>query len=367
MALPSRPNARLNGLPSGPRSRSQPRSASVTREQTRTPVEYSPNPPTQLRHQKSLSNMSEGRRGRWERDAPPVPALPIKVSSSTTERLARGRGERRGSDGSTTTTSSTSSGSSGAPSGYSTPATTVDPDDYDDEDKYEEMQEEKAIPRGFGYSLWSRLQTAAVNLSVNVGKSLEHTGGGSSGETTPPGQESRITRALKAYHIAQASRPSDLPEWLFDEKERGVSSRLQTGERELDDERREAPAQERPRPPVPTAPTRAAAPIARPEYKKPLADEEDRSTMSRAAQRLKEMRDAKALPRKQTIKFADNVHPRRAVQGADRQEPSVPPAPVPTTAQHEVARRVVGNGDASGRRPPAVGLPSGVRPVRRTQ
>jgi len=42
---------------------------------------------------------------------------------------------------------------------------------------------------------------------------------------TPPGQESRLTRAMKAYHITQAQSPSDLPDWLFDERERRVANR----------------------------------------------------------------------------------------------------------------------------------------------
>ena len=37
---------------------------------------------------------------------------------------------------------------------------------------------------------------------------------------TPPGEESRLTRALKAYHIEKARNPTDLPPWLFEEHER---------------------------------------------------------------------------------------------------------------------------------------------------
>lgn len=180
MALPSRPNARLNGLPSGPRSRSQPRSASASREQSRIHSEpSSPLPP--LRHQKSLTNLSEGRRGRWEQDAPPpVPSLP--PPSRVSNKLGRMRGDRRDSDDSASSSSSTSSGRT-ARSGYSTPATEVD---FEDEDKYADGEaeegEEQPVPRGFGYSLWSRIQTAATNLSVNVGKSWEANGALGSGE-----------------------------------------------------------------------------------------------------------------------------------------------------------------------------------------
>lgn len=37
---------------------------------------------------------------------------------------------------------------------------------------------------------------------------------------TPPGEESRLTRALKAYHVEKARDPTDLPPWLFEEHER---------------------------------------------------------------------------------------------------------------------------------------------------
>jgi len=37
---------------------------------------------------------------------------------------------------------------------------------------------------------------------------------------TPPGGETRLTRALKAYYIERARAPTDLPPWLFEEHER---------------------------------------------------------------------------------------------------------------------------------------------------
>ena len=95
----------------------------------------------------------------------------------------RTRGDRRDSDDSTASSSSSSSAFSrgGARSGYSTPATEIE-EEYEQEDKFEEEEDEKPVPRGFGYSLWSRIQTAATNLSVNVGKSWETTVSLSSGE-----------------------------------------------------------------------------------------------------------------------------------------------------------------------------------------
>ena len=54
---------------------------------------------------------------------------------------------------------------------------------------------------------------------------------------TPPGEESRLTRALKAYHADKARDPTDLPEWLFEEHERRPIGRSGTNfrHREVDE------------------------------------------------------------------------------------------------------------------------------------
>jgi hypothetical protein len=110
---------------------------------------------------------------------------------------------------------------------------------------------------GYGLSLWSRVATAANTLTISVSKAWASNIAGHSGEraslflfllsraiayilniwrtVTPPGEESRLTRALKAYHIEKARDPGDLPEWLFEEHERrplgrsGARSRHQEG------------------------------------------------------------------------------------------------------------------------------------------
>jgi hypothetical protein len=37
---------------------------------------------------------------------------------------------------------------------------------------------------------------------------------------TPVGTESRLTRAMKSYHLSKAQTHRDLPDWLFTDKER---------------------------------------------------------------------------------------------------------------------------------------------------
>jgi hypothetical protein len=105
---------------------------------------------------------------------------------------------------------------------------------------------------GYGLSLWSRVATAASTLTISVSKAWASNITAYSGERaflplvrkdllhilnylifhadTPPGEESRLTRALKAYHIEKARDSTDLPPWLFEEHERrplgGPGSRL---------------------------------------------------------------------------------------------------------------------------------------------
>lgn len=54
---------------------------------------------------------------------------------------------------------------------------------------------------------------------------------------TPPGRESRLTRAMKAYHLEKARDPSDLPEWLFEEHERRPVGRLRFTGKQQDNRR----------------------------------------------------------------------------------------------------------------------------------
>lgn len=77
-----------------------------------------------------------------------------------------------------------------------------------------------AAAEGYGGAIWTRVATAASGLTVSVSKAWATNVATYAGEETPPGQESRLTRAMKAYHLEKARDPSDLPPWLFEEHER---------------------------------------------------------------------------------------------------------------------------------------------------
>lgn len=137
---------------------------------------------------------------------------------------------------------------------------------------------------------------------------------------TPPGGETRLTRALKAYYIERARAPADLPPWLFEEYERRPqAARPPPRNQERDDDRARgrrnnmAPPSNRGRihdgdeyeqlpPPqakrgalrdiydsaaAPNAPA-AGRTLAPPSYR-------DDGNASRATSRLQAMRDAKRL------------------------------------------------------------------------
>ncbi|KAG7092423.1 hypothetical protein E1B28_008779 [Marasmius oreades] len=184
------------------------------------------------------SNGPGGRRYGRERtsrdeDPPATSARPSRSFRPTTP-SARGEASRRSNDSSGSSSSVTSSGSSflgriqNETSGYASSVTTAECD-YEDENRKvngrERVQEDgsaQTAGEGYGQTIWSRVATAASSLTVNVSKAWATNIATYAGEETPPGQESRLTRAMKAYHVEKARDPADLPTWLFDEHERRV-------------------------------------------------------------------------------------------------------------------------------------------------
>ncbi|TRM58639.1 hypothetical protein BD626DRAFT_550647 [Schizophyllum amplum] len=271
--------SRAAGLPSNPRSRSVGRAASQHRA---TPVEdYAP--PAHLPRQRSIANI---RPSRAERTAPPLPDHPPR----TAWRRPPTASPRTSVDSSSSSGSSTFSGRGYASSRtsleedaapYKTPAPTGSLRDRRIGDSAKPTSIAPPSER-----LWDTVANAATSLSsltVNISQAWATGVATASGEVTPPGQESHLTRALKAYHLQKAKDRSDLPDWLFEEHERRGKPRRSAS---IDDEepRREV---------APAAPRRrnfAAAdystpPSAARSYEAPPA--------TRATERLRSIRDAR--------------------------------------------------------------------------
>ncbi|KDQ60865.1 hypothetical protein JAAARDRAFT_564962 [Jaapia argillacea MUCL 33604] len=98
-------------------------------------------------------------------------------------------------------------------------------DDLSNPPQFERSSEGVIPSNSFGSSLWDRVALATGSLTVNISKTLAAHVSTDSGEETPPGQESRLIQAMKAYHLGKARGPSGLPEWLFNSYERGYTSR----------------------------------------------------------------------------------------------------------------------------------------------
>jgi len=80
-----------------------------------------------------------------------------------------------------------------------------------------------SVNEGYGGYLWNRVASAANTLTINVGKAWASGLFTEDGPVTPEGGESRLTKALKSYHLSKARTASDLPSWLFTEEERRVT------------------------------------------------------------------------------------------------------------------------------------------------
>ncbi|KAH9854154.1 hypothetical protein C2E23DRAFT_884257 [Lenzites betulinus] len=424
MSLSSRPSI---GLPSNPRARSatagparqdipsRPQSSASVRRPP--PSSYNappplPSQPRSIRPQRSMTSLpsapSSGARSRsLDRRAepraraelpPPLPGLP------TSRRVPRGEPEDRGRAGGHASVrsvdnygyrrnddvfsdSASSSGGSGAMSPLSAASsrTSMDGDEGEGEEK-------RRTPAGHGSSLWTSITSVASNLTVSVSKAWSSNIPVYSGEETPVGGESRLTRAMKEYHIAQARSPADLPEWLFDERARGVRGHQADAPRPPQDSRAPPP----PSTATATSPSTGSRPsrsptIARRDEPPPrpmrgptLADRRAGDAASagsaehvtKSMERLRALRDAK---RNAKVRFHGGSDDERD-EPRSRAPPSPPPsrsmpAPVarasPTTPTPRPPQgrmpAPLGAGaplGVRGRQPPGVGLPAGVRPLR---
>jgi len=148
---------------------------------------------------------------------------------------------------------------------------------------------------GHGYDIWGSITAVASKLTINVSQAWEKSIQAADGEITPAGQESRLTKALKAYHLAKARSPSDLPPWLFDEHERGGRSRSRAqSEPEHEDYEDRFNPDRYPEPPRPrggfrdiydSAPKTTRTP--------PKSSASETGAPSKATDRLRQIRDAK--------------------------------------------------------------------------
>ncbi|KAJ3863705.1 hypothetical protein EV359DRAFT_82143 [Lentinula novae-zelandiae] len=250
--LPNSPRTMPGGLPSGPRSRSTGPSRRQNARRSDSPIESTNFPPStrHLRSQRSLASISR----EPSRAGPPLPSPPTssEYSRSWQRKYTPQSPQSSSSYDSTSSrisqdSSSTASSASsmfdrvknGAAS-YASSFTSIEDHDneVDSDSRGRSMRKPHLLPpvsaplpervemertdtgTGDGYTVWNRVATAASTLTISVSKAWAANVSVLSGEETPPGQESRLTRAMKAYHIEKARDSSELPAFLFAEHER---------------------------------------------------------------------------------------------------------------------------------------------------
>ncbi|KAI0807090.1 hypothetical protein C8Q74DRAFT_34223 [Fomes fomentarius] len=310
---------------------------------------------------------SRSRYGREERGR----AMPAHFPSQSGDHKghrSRYRAEDPISDSASSSGASDISGRS--PTSAASSRTSID--EADMEDKMEHK-----TPAGAGSSLWASITGVASNLTISVSKAWSSNIQSYNGEDTPVGGESRLTRALKAYHIDKARDPADLPEWLFDERERGVRSyQTPSGAREKKMAQTQSTTELSRS--VTTVQYHESLPPARTARGPTLADRKNSAALSGAGSdahvtksisRLRELRDAK---RNAKVRFGDEMDeadeafvPPPLPVAPPVVEPGEPRLPPPTRPRGMPATPLGASLGVRGRQPSArMGLPSGVRPVR---
>jgi len=240
--LPRSPRARPGGLPSTPRSRSAgpsraPNASRYADEDERPPL---PSSSGHVRQQSSVAAFSrEPSRFKQPRQiSSPVSEAWQRKHTHQSRSSYESRPQLNRSGTSRDSTSTASSASSlfdrvrnGATS-YASSFTSVDDNDFDAEQSRGRPLRKQRVASseppvieqtdtgtGDGYTIWTRVATTASTLTISVSKAWAVNISGDE-PATPPGEDSRLTKAIKVYHIAKAQDPSDLPEWLFSPSER---------------------------------------------------------------------------------------------------------------------------------------------------
>ncbi|KAF9532941.1 hypothetical protein CPB83DRAFT_846634 [Crepidotus variabilis] len=212
VGLPSNPRARLASSPSPhpPPTRGRPQG-------------QLPSPRTEA--PRSLRSASAARPRQVETYEFPTKDV-RRIQSRSRPGHDGNRSARRTSISSTSTTSSGGSSSSslwerGSERSYSTAASEDVPE-----------PEQKAVINTEGSVLgslldttyyWNRATEAASALSQGV-SSAWSTGVASQLESDHPEDDSHLLKVMRAYHLSKARTPSELPDWLFDERERGTKA-----------------------------------------------------------------------------------------------------------------------------------------------
>jgi len=230
----NRPSRNRGGLPPAPRSRSVTRQDEPsTSYRSYSHESSSRSDGTSSSRQVRPQRLMTSARDRSDASPMPQPRQTSRANKSSRDYESPSM-NRKESDASSTSMSSTASSfldrlrgggdSSGSRTSleeeYEPPKRSRRQESSQESRSFEQGHEDSTLATSVGSALWGRLAFAVGTLGVDVGKAWTTNITVNSGEETPPGKESRLTQAMKAYHLEKARDPSDLPEWLFESHER---------------------------------------------------------------------------------------------------------------------------------------------------
>ncbi|KAF9480127.1 hypothetical protein BDN70DRAFT_932007 [Pholiota conissans] len=209
----SRPPAQRRALPANPRSRPPQPSQ---RERVPDPI---PSPVS-----------------RWNRPSPNVNPARRNVEHSPTSSVSSGSSD----------SSSSSSRSWGTSSSASSRTTLQSDDDIRTKyanNKYDAYRKESGDDNSYSSSGvkdavefgWGKVSEVANVFTLEVSKVWASGLNPLYASDNPQDDESDLTRVMRAYHLSKAKHPSELPNWLFSERERGQLGSLLRSEVHGDD------------------------------------------------------------------------------------------------------------------------------------
>lgn len=288
---------------------------------------------------------------RYQKPQQRAPPLPTTNSYSANNRnYSESRSYHKSRDSASSTASSNFS-YRGARTGYASSRTSLEDNEpihpkgaYSRDLRSQSSSPSQDDAMESGSTLWNGFVNVASSLTVNVSKAWASNDYAQDGEETPAGQESRLTRAMKAYHLEKARDPSDLPGWLFNERERGVKG--STGGRTGNDDTRADTPEIPEAPPITQSSglraiyaSAASTDVQRSRRSEPTRYGDDGITQSKAANRLRAMRE----PRRGRVDATEEAAVMERPLVSDGNGDGKPP---------------VGSLNSS-KRVPRVGLPSG--------
>ncbi|PPQ78074.1 hypothetical protein CVT25_015608 [Psilocybe cyanescens] len=232
------------GLPSNPRSRLASRTAPPSRQTE------SPRP---SRANVAIPSTPRPRNPSTQRA--PVPDTNSRNYRSQQRNAHDGMINVRRSEGSTSTSSSSDASSwPRAKHSQSSSGATLRGDDGMERSEQVKPNrgEETRVNNSYydGGFTWSRVTEAATMITQEVSKAWAAGLTLQGNEDNDEAGESHLTRVMRAYHLSKARTPSELPAWLFSEKERGQGSLLRFDRLDShdDDSQVREPAQRRNQP-----------------------------------------------------------------------------------------------------------------------